>query len=177
MHAANTIPKFPGGPISSEDCVNTMNRILIIDDHAPYRDALREYLSQEPDFQIVGEACNLCEALRYIGMLSPQIVLTDLTMPDAHGIEAVAAIRRHYPDLKILVVSSHREREYKHRCRKAGAAGYIVKDAIHNELREGIRAVLGGKSYMGADAGNEALSNFLLDPVANKEEAKPFAHY
>jgi DNA-binding NarL/FixJ family response regulator len=176
MHAVNSVPVFSGGPRSSEDYVNTMNRILIIDDHAPYRDALRAYLSQEPDLQIVGEAGNLCEALRFIGILSPQLVLTDLTMPDACGIEAVAAIKRHYPELKILVVSSHREREYKHGCRKAGAAGYIVKDAIYDELRDGIRAVLGGKTYMGADAGAEALANFPLDPVANREAANTFVH-
>lgn len=156
--------------------MNTMNRILIVDDHALYREVLRTYLSQEPDIQVVGEAGNLCEALRFIGILSPQLVLTDLTMPDARGIEAVAAIRHHYPELKIVVVSSHREHEYKHRCRKAGAAGYIVKDAIHSELRDGIRAVLGGKTYMGADAGGPALSNLPLELVAKKEAAKPFAH-
>ena len=133
-------------------------------------------MSQEPDIQIVGEAGNLGEALKFIGILSPQLVLTDLTMPDACGTEAVAAIRHHYPELKILVVSSHREREYKNRCRKAGAAGYIVKDAIHDELRDGIRAVLGGRTYMGADAGGETPSNILLDPVPTKETAKPFVH-
>jgi DNA-binding NarL/FixJ family response regulator len=176
MHALNSIPVLSEGPNSGEDYVNTMNRILIVDDHAPFRGALRAYLSQEPDLQIVGEAGNLCEALKFIGILAPQLVLTDLTMPDACGIEAVAAIRCHYPELKILVVSSHPEREYKHRCRKAGAAGYIVKDAIHDELRDGIRAVLGGRTYMGTDTGAEALANFPLDPVANKEAAKAFAH-
>lgn len=176
MHALITFPMFPANPISSEDHVNTTNRILIVDDHAAYRVALRAYLSQEPDFQVVGEAGNLCEALRSIGILSPHLVLTDLTMPDAHGIEAVAAIRQRYPELKILVVSSHREHEYKHRCRNAGAAGYIVKDAIHDELRDGIRAVLGGKTYMGADTSGRALSSFLLDPAAKRGEAIPFVH-
>ena len=137
----------------------TMNRILIVDDHVLFRDLLREFLSQEPDFQIVGEAGNLREAIWSIGTLSPHLVLTDLTMPDSHGIEAVTEIKRHYPDVKILVISLHRENEFKYSCRNAGAAGYIVKDAIHDELRHGIRTVLDGKIYMGADGPDETVSD------------------
>ena len=123
-----------------------MTRIVIVDDHALFRDALRELLSEQPDFRIVGEAGNLREAIRSVGALSPHLVLTDLTMPDTHGIEAVVEIKRHYPDVIVLVVSLHREIEFKHGCRKAGANGYVVKDAIHAELLDGIRTVLGGKT-------------------------------
>lgn len=132
--------------------MDTMNRILIVDDHPLFRAALREYLSQEPDFQIVGEAGNLREAIRSVGRLSPHLVLTDLTMPDAHGVAAVTEIKRYYPDVKVIVISFHREYEYKHRCCKAGASGYVVKDAIHHELYESIRAVLGRNTYLGANA-------------------------
>ena len=135
----------------------TLNRILIVDDHALFRVALREFLSQEPDFQIVGEAGSMRDAIRAVAAFSPHLVLTDLSMPDAHGIEAVSEIRRHYPDVKILVVSLHRENEIKHRCRKAGAAGYVVKDAIYDELRDGIRLVLGGMTYLGKDATDETV--------------------
>lgn len=122
----------------------TLNRILIVDDHVPFRGALRAFLSQEQDFQIVGEAGNLGDAIRSVGVLSPHLVLTDLTMPDTDGVRAVTELKRCYPDVKVIVLSLHREIEYKHRCRKAGAAGYIVKDAIHDELCDGIRTVLGG---------------------------------
>jgi DNA-binding NarL/FixJ family response regulator len=154
----------------------TMNRILIVDDHALFRDALRELLSQEPDIQIVGEAGNLREAIRCVGTWSPHLVLTDLTMPDTHGIEAVTEIRRHYPEVKILVISFHRETEFKHRCRKAGAAGYIVKDAIHDELRDGIRAVLGGKTYLGADAPDETVSDYVVGSAATHEDRSYLLH-
>lgn len=145
----------------------TMNRILIVDDHALFRDALREFLSQEPDLEIVGEAGNISDAIQYVGTLSPHLVLTDLTMPDTSGIEAVTEIKRHYPDVKILVMSIHREKEYKHRCRKAGAAGYIVKDAIHDQLRDGIRTVLSGKIYLGADASDETVSDYVVGSTAS----------
>ena len=154
----------------------TMNRIMIVDDHAAYRDALRAFLSQEPDFEIVGEAGNLREAITSIDACSPHLVLTDLTMPDTHGVEAVSEIKRSHPEVKILVVSFHRENEYRRVCQSAGASGYIVKDAIYNELRDGIRTVLGGKTYMGAEAGDNARPDFLLDTVATKQEPHTFLH-
>lgn len=154
----------------------TMSRILIVDDNALFRDVLREFLSGESDFQIVGEAGNMREAIGSIGTLSPHLVLTDLTMPDTHGIEAVSEIKRHYPDVKILVISLHRESEFKYSCRKAGAAGYIVKDAIHDELRDGIRTVLGGKTYVGADAPDEMASDYLVGSTATNEDRRYFLH-
>jgi DNA-binding NarL/FixJ family response regulator len=149
--------------------MSTMNRILIVDDNAPFRDALRAFLSQEPELQVVGEAGNMREAIRSIGTLSPHLVLTDLTMPDTHGIEAVTEIKRHYPDMKILVISLHGEVEFKHRCRKAGAAGYVVKDAIHDELRDGIRTVLNGRTYMGTDAQGRIVPGHLVGSAATNE--------
>ena len=168
--ARKTILIFLGVSISSEVYMITMNRILIVDDHALFCDALREYLSQEPDFHIVGEAGNLRDALRSVGTLSPHLVLTDLTMPDTHGIEAVTEIKRHDPHVKIVVVSLHGEIEFKHRCRKAGAAGYIVKDAIHAELLEGIRTVLRGKTYLGADALDVMVPEYMVGFAATKSE-------
>jgi DNA-binding NarL/FixJ family response regulator len=121
-----------------------LNTVLIVDDHAPFRSALRDFLSQESDLSVVGEACNLREALRLVGVMSPDVVLTDLSMQDARGIQAVSEIKRRYPEAKLIVLSTHAEHEYKHRCREAGASGYVVKDAIHADLCEAIRAVLSG---------------------------------
>lgn len=129
-----------------------MNRILVVDDNEPFRRVLRDFLSKEPDFEIVGEAGRLGEAISAIGNLSPHLVITDLSMPDASGVEAVAEIRRLYPEVKILVLSSHREHEYQDLCRKAGADGYIVKDRVHDALLDLVRTLLGG---LGADAPDE----------------------
>ena len=152
----------------------TMNRILIVDDHALFRDALREFLSQEPDLQVVGEAGNIGEAIRSIGALSPHLVLTDLTMPGARGVEAVTEIRRHYQNVKILVISLHRDNEFKHWCRKAGAAGYIAKDAIYDELRDSIRSVLGGKT--GANALVEMFADHVLESASTDNDRSRCLH-
>src|SRR3970040_2168904 len=93
LKARNTILAFPGGLIASEDCMITTNRILIVDDHRLFREVLREFLSQEPDFQIVGEAGTTSDAIRSVGALSPQLVLTDLNMPDTRGVEAVTELK------------------------------------------------------------------------------------
>jgi DNA-binding NarL/FixJ family response regulator len=134
------------------------NRILIVENHPLFRDALRQILSREPDFQIVGEARNICEAIDSVGTLSPHLVLTDLRMSDSQGIQAVAEIKRHYPHVKVLVISFHSEDEYKDQCRQAGASGYVVKDAVHDELRDGIRTVLSGRTYLGTHAPREMVA-------------------
>jgi DNA-binding NarL/FixJ family response regulator len=157
--------------------MSPMKRILIVDDHAAFRDVLREFLSEQADFEIVGEACNLREALHSVGTLSPHLVLTDLTMPDAHGVEAVTEIKRHYPDVKILVVSSHREYEFKHWCRQAGAAGYAVKNEIYDELPDGIRAVLDGKTHFGVDTRAGSVPDHMIGSVAGNGDRGHLFHH
>ena len=150
-----------------------MKRILIVDDHAPFREALREFLSQEPDFQIVGAAGTLREAMLCAAALAPHMVLTDLSMPDAHGVDAVTEIRRLQPKVKILVVSLHREGEYKRVCRRAGADGYVVKDAIVQELCDCIRAIFGVRTGPGA---TDAVSKYLPGSTALIEARDNFRH-
>ena len=127
-----------------------------MDDNVLFRHTLRDFLAQETDFDIVGEAGNLSEAIRCIGKLSPHLVLTDLTMPDASGVEAVVEIRRVYPKVKILVISSHRECEYKLPCHAAGASGYVAKESVYGALRGAIRAILNCGTHPGADDWNAA---------------------
>ncbi len=154
----------------------TMNRILIVDSYPLFRSTLRTFLSQEPDFQIVGIAGNLRDAVWSVGSLDPDLVLTDLAMPDARGVEAVTGIKRHYPDVKVLVLSFHYEREFKQKCRDAGAAGYVVKDAIHEELCAGIRAVLGGRTYLGANAADGMVPDYLPGSATSGKGRSPFPH-
>ena len=154
----------------------TMNRILIVDSYPLFRSTLRRFLSQEPDFQVVGVAGNLRDAIWSVGSLNPDLVLTDLAMPDARGVGAVSAIKRHYPDVKVLVLSFHSETEFKEQCRDAGAAGYIVKDAIHDELRDGIRAVLHGKTYPGTDAADGMAADYPAGSAASGKSRDQLPH-
>jgi DNA-binding NarL/FixJ family response regulator len=141
--------------------MNAMRRVLIAEDHTLLRAGLRALLAQESDIEIVGEADNGRDAIRSIPTLAPDLVLMDLTVPGTDGFEAIAEIKRRRPQIRILVLTLHRSEEYVHQSLKAGADGYILKDATHDELRVAIRSVLNGKTYLSPDIANTVISGYL----------------
>ena len=136
-------------------------RILIVDDHTLLRAGLRALLAQDPGIEIVGEASDGRDAVRAVGQLTPNLVLMDLTMPGMNGIEAVTEIKRRYPDVRVLVMTLHKTEDFIHASLKAGADGYILKDATHDELRVAIRNVLQGKTYLSMDVSGKVVSGYL----------------
>jgi DNA-binding NarL/FixJ family response regulator len=126
-------------------------RILIVDDHALFRAGLRELLPQDSDMEVVGEAGNGRDAVHAVAQLAPHLVLMDLGMPEMSGVEATAEIKRHFPHVGVLVITLHEAQEYVHASLKAGADGYIRKDATQMELHVAIRSVLAGKTYLSMD--------------------------
>lgn len=141
--------------------MNEKYRILIAEDHTLMRVGLRALLAQETDFEIAGEASNGRDAMRLIPTFSPHVMLMDLTMPGSNGIEAIAEIKRRYPQIKILVLTLHKADEYVHESLRAGADGYILKDATHDELKVALRSVLNGKTYLSPDISNRVVSGYL----------------
>jgi len=141
--------------------VNPRRRILLVEDHTLLRIGLRSLLCHDPDLEVVGEAANGRDAIRAISELSPDLAIMDLTMPGMNGMEAIAQIKRRYPQVRILVLTLHRAEEYIHESLKAGADGYILKDATHDELRVAIRSVLNGKTYLSPDISNNVVSVYL----------------
>jgi DNA-binding NarL/FixJ family response regulator len=136
-------------------------RIFIVEDHTLLRAGLRALLSQDPDLEIVGEADNGRDAVRAIGALAPDLVLMDLSMPGMNGIEAMMDIKRRNPDTRVLVLTIHKTDEYIHESLRAGADGYILKDATHDELRVAIRSVLNGKTYLSPDISGKVIHGYL----------------
>src|SRR5215207_7844932 len=110
-------------------------RLLIADDHALVRQALRGMLEREPDIEIVGEAVNLCRAL------DPNLVLMDLRMPEMDGLEATRAIKQEHTEVDVLMVTMHDNQDYMLEAAKAGAADYVLKDASRDELIDAVRGV------------------------------------
>ncbi len=141
--------------------MNTKRKILLVEDHTLLRVGLRALLCHDPDLEVVGEAANGRDAIRAIADLSPDLAIMDLTMPGMNGIEAIAQIKRRYPQVRVLVLTLHRADEYIHESLKAGADGYILKDASHDELRVAIRSVLNGKTYLSPDISNNVVSVYL----------------
>lgn len=136
-------------------------RILIVDDHTLLRAGLKSLLSHEPDIEIVGEAADGRDAVRAIRIHAPDLILMDLNMPNMNGIEAIVDIKRRYPDTRVLVLTIHRTDEYIHESLRAGADGYILKDATHDELRIAIRCVLNGKTYLSPDISARVINGYM----------------
>jgi DNA-binding NarL/FixJ family response regulator len=143
------------------DIMGGKQRIFIVEDHTLLRAGLRALLSQDPDLEIVGEADNGRDAIRAIGVLAPHLVLMDLSMPGMNGIEAMMDIKRRNPDTRVLVLTIHKTDEYIHESLRAGADGYILKDATHDELRVAIRSVLNGKTYLSPDISGKVIHGYL----------------
>lgn len=141
--------------------MNEKRRILIVEDHTLLRAGLRALLLQDPNIEIVGEADNGRDAVQAVGLLAPHLVLMDLSMPGMNGIEAIMDIKRRYPGTRVLVLTIHKTDEYIHESLRAGADGYILKDATHDELRIAVRSVLNGKTYLSPDISSKVVNGYL----------------
>ena len=136
-------------------------KILIVEDHTLLRVGLRALLSQDPDIEIAGESEDGREAVRAVGTLNPDLVLMDLTMPRTNGIDAIREIKRRYPGVRVLVLTVHKADEYIHESLKAGADGYVLKDATHDELHTAVQTVLRGKTYLSPDISGKVITGYL----------------
>jgi NarL family two-component system response regulator LiaR len=123
-------------------------RILIVDDHGVVRQGLRMYLALDPELEMVGEAANGAEALRLTRELEPDVVLMDLLMPVMDGIAATEAIRREWPEVEVIALTSVLEDSAVYGAMRAGAIGYLLKDTGADELRRAIKAAAAGQVQM-----------------------------
>jgi DNA-binding NarL/FixJ family response regulator len=136
-------------------------RILIVDDHNLFRAGVRALLIDDPDIEVVGEADNGRDAIRAVGQLAPHLVLMDLAMPSMNGIEATTEIKRRYPDVRVLVMTLHKTEDYIHAALRAGADGYILKDATQEEFHVAVRSILRGKTYLSMDVSAKVVNGYL----------------
>lgn len=120
-------------------------RLLLVDDHVVVRQGLRMVLSLEPDLEIIGEANNGQEALGLVKKLNPQVVLMDLLMPVMDGVSAIRAVKKDYPDIEVVALTSVLEDRLVIDAVEAGAAGYLLKESGPEELIEAIRAAAKGE--------------------------------
>jgi len=129
-------------------------RVMVVDDHAFVRRGVRAYIATVPSLQMVGEAADGEEALtllsqwQTVGEPLPHVVLMDLQMPRKSGVEAIEAIARIHPDVKVVVLTSFGEVERVHAALAAGAAGYLLKDADPEEVATAIRAAAIGEVHL-----------------------------
>ncbi len=135
-------------------------RILLADDHPIVREGLRALIATEPGMLVVGEAQDGGEALFKARSLQPDVILLDLVMPRKDGLAAISEITHDLPGARILVLTSFAEDEYVFPALKAGAMGYLLKDASPQELLEAIRAVYRGESSLHPAIARKVLREF-----------------
>ena len=136
-------------------------RILLADDHTILRAGLRMMLNAQPDMDVVGEAQDGRHAISETQRLQPDVVLMDVTMPDMNGIEATREIKKLLPETKILVLTMHENDEYVFQALRAGASGYMLKEAADTDLISALRVIQSGQFYLSPMAQSVMVGDYL----------------
>lgn len=145
-------------------------KVLVVDDHAMFRQGIRALLERCEDVEIVGEATEGMEAIEKVLQLAPQVVLMDIAMPVMGGLEATRRIQKESPNTKVLVLTQYEDSEYILSLLRAGAKGYISKTAIASELISAIRTVHQGESYLYPSATTTLIEEYLMRVGGEKNE-------
>lgn len=135
-------------------------RLLLADDHALVRKGLRLILAQQPGFEVVGEASDGHEAVELARQLNPDVVIMDVAMPRLSGVLATREMQEQQPDCRVLILSMHGDAAYVRECLRAGARGYLLKDAVDHELVAAVKALAEGQSYLSPAISNAVLHDY-----------------
>lgn len=154
--------KRPSPPpdTSAKSTKPAARRILVVDDHPFMRAGLAQLINRQSDIQVAGEAGSPAEAIRELARWKPDLVLTDFTMPGRSGLEFIKDLVAAEPKLAVLVISMHDEAIYAERVLRAGARGYIMKEAGGENLLSAIRTVLSGEIYLSPRIAAQMLATF-----------------
>jgi DNA-binding NarL/FixJ family response regulator len=137
-----------------------MIRVLVVDDHAILRDGIRSILEGQDDIIVIGEASDGAEAFEYVKKLLPDIVLMDISMPKINGLEATRLIKEHFPNVKVLILTQHDNREYITPALQAGAAGYVLKRSGRREMLNALRQVYEQGAFLTGKVTQEVLQEY-----------------
>jgi len=144
-------------------------RILIADDHSIVRQGLRALFQSVPEFSIIGEAANGEELVNLAASLQPDVAIVDISMPELNGIEATRILKENNSGARILILTIHEEEEYVSQMIRAGADGYVLKDADKDELFMAVRAVAAGGRFF-----SPGISKLIIDEFV-KQARDPYA--
>lgn len=146
-------------------------KILLAEDHRILREGLKRLINEQPNMEVVGEADNGIAAWQQAQAIEPDIVLMDITMPRLNGAEATVKIRELCPNVKVIALTGHRASAYLNEVLKAGASGYVLKQAAIDELIDAIQTVARGGTYIDS-ASRESLVHSPLDDRVYKGESQ-----
>jgi DNA-binding NarL/FixJ family response regulator len=146
-------------------------RILAVDDHQLIREGIACLIAQEADMQLVAEAEGGREAIQQFRIHQPDVTLMDLQMPEVNGLDAITAIRRDFPEARIIVLTTYPGDELVRRALKSGAQAYLLKTTLNTGLRQAIRAVYAGRTFLSAEASHE-LAEHATDDACTAAEIR-----
>lgn len=136
-------------------------RVLLVDDHALVRAGIRSLLGTMPNVEVVGEAASGEEALSLAATARPHIVLMDIAMKGLSGLQAAGRLRDQYPDVRVIMLSMHSGEEYVMQAMRAGAVGYLLKDAATSELELALRSVVRGESWFSPAVSRQVVEGYV----------------
>jgi len=148
----------------------TKTRVLLAEDHTIVRKGLCALLDAEPSIEVIGEAQDGREALLKAEQLHPDIVLMDISMPGLNGLEATRQIKKRFPEVKVLILTVHSDEEYIRQILRAGASGYLVKQAAPHELISAIEAIQRGESYLSPSVSKKVVQEYVQHAAGAAEE-------
>jgi DNA-binding NarL/FixJ family response regulator len=126
-------------------------RVVLVDDHALVRQGFRRILEDDPDISVVGEASNGLEAIALVKKTDPDVVVMDMAMPEMNGLHATMELIKQRPETKVLILSMYSDEQYVRNALDGGAKGYILKNAIENDLTRAVKSVAAGEQYLSPD--------------------------
>jgi DNA-binding NarL/FixJ family response regulator len=150
-------------------------RLAIVDDHDLTREILQNMLSDEPDIEIVGEAADGRQALSLCSRSLPDLILMDVRMPVMDGLAATREVKHRYPDISVMMLTMHENPDYLFGALKAGADGYVLKDASREEIIEAVRRVRNGESPLDPELAAQLLRRLASGGDVSKGMGDPHA--
>jgi DNA-binding NarL/FixJ family response regulator len=145
------------------------SRILIVEDHPLFQEALSELIKREPTWQVCGKAADPVEAMQLVEETRPDLVIVDITLGNSSGIDLIKSISAKFSDMPVLVVSMHDESLYSERAIRAGAMGYVTKHAPPKTVRAAIEHVLAGELYLSHKMATSLLAKVMRGETGAKE--------
>jgi len=142
--------------------MNDKKTVLIVDDHPLFREGLVSLLSKEKGYDVVGDATSGEEGIAKAGKLHPDLVIMDISLPKMNGIEATRQIRKTAPETDVVILSIHSKIDFIIEAFRAGASGYLTKDATGHKLVECLETVLKGEYYVDTAVSRSVVKNILM---------------
>ncbi len=147
-------------------------RILLAEDQFLIREALKDLIEREPDFEVVAEADDGRDAVQLAGETLPDVVIMDISMPHLNGVEATRRIRNKVPGVKVIALTMHTDRLFVSEMLRSGASGFLVKHGSFEELVTAVRSVISGRTYLSPSVANVVVEGFLNEN--ERKDPSPF---